>query len=212
MIKVAIADDHPLIREGINNVLSHEIDIEVTVEASGGNELLKKIRKSLPDIAILDITMPGKSGFELIKEVIDEFPQLPILVLSIHEAERYAIRALRSGAQGYLCKSSITENLVSAVRRIAVQKRTYITPEVAEQLAVNINRNSNETPLYDKLSDREFQVLCMIAQGKKVQEIADELSLSPHTIQTYRTRIKEKTDLKSNVEMTHYAIEHNLID
>jgi DNA-binding NarL/FixJ family response regulator len=210
MINVAIADDHPLIREGVNNVLNNEIDINVISEASNGGELMSNIKDKLPDVAILDMTMPGKSGLDLIKEVTDRYPDLPILVLSIHPAERYALRALKSGAMGYLNKSSITENLVSAVRRIAIRKKKYITPDVTEVLAENLGQRDEEV-LYKKLSDREFEVLCKIARGKSVPTIAKELSLSPNTIQTYRTRIKEKMHLKSNVAMTHYAIEHDLI-
>jgi DNA-binding NarL/FixJ family response regulator len=210
MINVAIADDHPLIREGVNNVLNNEMDIHVISEASNGGDFISNIKSELPDVAILDMTMPGKSGLDLIKEVKDRFPDLPILVLSIHPPERYALRALKSGAMGYLNKSSITQNLVTAVRRIADKHKKYITPDVTEVLADNIG-SQNEEPLYEKLSDREFEVLCKIAKGKSVLKIAEELSLSPNTIQTYRTRIKEKMHLKSNVEMTHYALEHDLI-
>lgn len=213
MIQVAIADDHPLMREGIKKILQNELDISVTQEASDGNELLAILDDSpLPDIVILDISMPGKSGMDLIKDLKKLYSSLPILILSIHPEERFAIRALKAGAEGYLCKSCISDKLVKAIKKIVTEKRRYITDDVAEQLAIQIDQNrQNGQPLHKSLSDREFEVLCMIAAGRSVAEIADELSLSPHTIHTYRSRIKEKMNLATNVEMTRYAITNNLI-
>lgn len=154
--------------------------------------------------------MPGKSGVDILKDIKQWYPQLPVLILSIHPEERFALRALKAGAWGYLNKSSITKELVNAVRKIASQKRKHINPAVAEQLANQIDVHGGAS-LHDSLSDREFQVLGMIASGKEIGEIADELSLSPNTIHTYRSRIKEKMDLKSNVEITRYAMENDLI-
>jgi DNA-binding NarL/FixJ family response regulator len=210
MIKAAIADDHPLIRKGVSTVLDSEIDISVISQASEANELLANIRSEMPDIAIVDITMPGKSGLELLKEINDQFSELPVLILSIHPAVQYAIRCLKAGANGYLNKSSIADELVRAIHCIVKQKRKYITADVATLLADNIDAE-NGKPLYQSLSDREFTVLCMIASGKNVQSIADELSLSPHTVQTYRARIKDKMHLNSDVDMARYAIHHDLI-
>lgn len=210
MIEVTIADDHPLMLEGIKKILQNEIDIEVSGEASDGNELLSLLNKSLPDIAIMDITMPGKSGLDLIKDIHAYYPELPILILSIHPAERFAVRALKAGANGYLCKSSISDELVKAIRRIITQNRRYITDEVAEQLALQIDEDGR--PAHETLSDREFEVLCMIAAGDDISTIANQLSLSPHTVHTYRSRIKEKMNLSSNVEMARYAMENDLIN
>ncbi|HYW36265.1 MAG TPA: response regulator transcription factor [Balneolaceae bacterium] len=210
MINVVIADDHPLVREGIKEILRKEIDIEVTNEASNGSELLDILHAQLPDILVLDMSMPGKSGFKLIKEINHLYEDVPILVLSVHPIERFAVRAYKAGVSGYLHKTSISDELPRAIRKIVCQKRKYIPPEAAEQMALQI-KNSSNRPMHESLSDREFQVLCMIAEGKEVSEIAKELSLSPHTIHTYRSRIKEKLNLKSNVEMTRYAIENNLI-
>lgn len=211
MIEVVIADDHPLVREGLKKVVDNSIDIKIIAEASNGKELMPILEKKIPDILILDITMPGRSGLDILKEVKNIYPNLPVMILSIHPEDRFAIRALRSGASGYLTKSAISDELVKAIRKITTEKRKYISPGVAEELASQVDISSNE-PLHKNLSDREFQVLCMIANGKKVHEISEELSLSPQTIHTYRTRIKEKMDLNSNVEMTRYAITNDLID
>lgn len=210
MIQVAMADDHPLVREGVKKVLQNEIDIELTAEASTGKELLTLLSKERPDIVVIDITMPGKSGLEVIKDIKDRYPELPILVLSIHPPERFAVRTLKAGAKGYLCKSSISEELVKAIRRIVQKKMRYISDDVAEQLANQMER-VNEGPLHDSLSDREFEIMCMIARGKDVSTIAEELNISSHTVHTYRARIKEKMNLGSNVDMTRYVLENELI-
>ncbi|WP_372636678.1 response regulator [Fodinibius sp.] len=211
MIKIIIADDHPIIREGIQRIVDGENDFHVIAEAKDGYEVLELLEREVPDILILDITMPGKSGLEILKEINEMYPDLPVLILSVHSEERFAVRALKAGAYGYLTKSSISEELIKAIRKIATEKRKYITSEVAEQLASQVDINQ-KTSRHEKLSDREFQVLCMIASGQSVTEIAEEFSLSPQTIHTYRSRIKEKMNLSSNVEMTRYAIEHNLIE
>lgn len=211
MINVVIADDHPLIREGIKKVVNGEMDLEITGEAETGDELLAILEEKKPNILVLDITMPGKSGLELLKQLNNLYPNLPVLVLSIHSEERFAIRALKAGAYGYLTKASISDELIKAIRKITKENRRYITPEVAEQLASQVDM-SKEGALHEELSDREFEVLRMIASGKDVNKIAEELSLSPQTIHTYRTRIKEKMNISSNVEMTRYAIENNLIE
>lgn len=211
MINIVIADDHPFIREGIKKVVNGELDLEVIGEAEDGNELLAILEEKTPDILVLDITMPDTSGLKLLKEFRDRYPKLPILILSIHSAKRFAIRALKAGAYGYLTKTSISEELIKAIRKIVTQKRKYITPEVAEQLASQVDMNK-EGVLHEDLSDREFEVLCMVASGKEVIDIAKELSLSTQTVHTYRTRIKEKLNVTTNVDMTRYAIENNLIE
>ena len=209
MIKVAVADDHPIMLEGIKKVLQNEIDTKIISESSGASGLLESLKDHLPDIAILDITMPGKSGLDLLKDLKSLYPNLPVLILSIHPPSRFAVRALKAGAHGYLCKSSIGDELVKAIRRIINQKRKYITTEVADLLAQQVDSTNGAS--HDSLSDREFQVMYMIADGKDVTAIANELSLSPHTIHTYRSRIKEKMNLESDVAITRYAINNNLI-
>lgn len=209
MIRVALADDHPLMREGIKKVLQNEIGIEIVGEASDGSKLLSLLKTVVPDILILDFTMPGKSGLDLIKDIVSLYPQLPVLVLSIHTAERFAIRSLKAGAKGYLCKSSISHTLIYAIRKIVIEKRTYISKEVAELLVNQID--ASDQPMHETLSDREFEIMFHIATGKNVHEIAEELSISIHTVHTYRSRIKEKLNLNTNVEMTIYAFEHGLI-
>ncbi len=212
MINVVIADDHPLVREGLKKVVDQTtIDIKVIGEASDAGELLELLREKDPDIVILDIAMPGKSGLDVLKDIKEYHPGLPVLILSMHPEDRFAIRSLKAGASGYLTKSSISEQMVSAIRKIVVEKKRFISPAVAEQLADRVDVNSNK-PLHEELSDREYQIMCMIGSGKKVNEIAEELSISKQTVHTYRSRIKDKMKLKSNVEITRYALKHNLVD
>ena len=211
MKRVIVADDHPVVREGIKNVLEKAVDFGVTAEASDGHELMAALRKQIPDIVILDINMPGKKGLQLLKEIKQQYSQLPILVLSIHPPERMALRSFKAGAWGYINKSKVGDELLKAMRKIVFQQRRYINPEVAQQLAMGMDKE-NEQNLHERLSDREFQIMCLIAEGKSIKEIAKELSLSPQTIYTYRDRIKEKMDIYSNVAITRYAIEHNLIE
>lgn len=210
MISVTIADDHPLMREGIKKVLQNETDIKVIAEATDGEDLLKLLKKKSPDIVIMDLTMPGKSGIDLLKDVNNLYPNLPILILSIHPEDRFAVRALKAGAQGYLSKSSISDKLIAAVRRIVIQKRKYVPPEIAELLISHMDHKNK--PLHETLSNRELEIMCMIATGNTIHDIANKLSISVHTVHTYRSRIKEKLNLDTNVDMTHYAIEHKLID
>lgn len=212
MINVLIVDDHPLVREGLKKVVNQRTtNIQVVGEASDANELMDQLSKCSPDIVILDIAMPGKSGLDVLKEIKEFYPHLPVLILSMHPEDRFAIRALKAGASGYLTKSSISDQLVKAIKRIVTKKKKYISQSLAEELAERFDTHS-EKPLHELLSDREYQILCMIASGKKVNEIANELSLSVQTVHTYRSRIKEKTGLNTNVEITRYALHNNLID
>jgi len=212
MISIFVADDHPLVREGIKKVVAQStIDIKVVGEAATANELREKLRDLKPDIIVLDIAMPGKSGLDALKEIKQFYPDLPVLILSMHPEDRFAIRSLKAGASGYLTKSSISGQLVKAIRRIVKQSKRYISPTLAETLAEHLDLN-NEKPLYETLSDREYQIMCMVASGKKANEIAKDLSLNIQTIHTYRARIKEKINLDSDVEITRYALENNLID
>lgn len=214
MIKVAITDDHPVTRKGVERVLDDEMGIQVISEASNGGELLSNISSELPDIAVLDLSMPDESGLDLLKEMKKQFPEVPVLILSLHPAKRYAVRCLKGGASGYLEKVNTSDELVKAIRHIVNRKQKYITEDVANLLAENIDtriKTRNHGALHKELSDREFTVLRLIAEGRNAKSIAEKLHLSPHTIQTYRTRIKEKMQLNSDVEMTRYAIEHELI-
>lgn len=209
MIKVMIADNYPLIREGIKKVLDEEIEIQLLEETESNENIFTALRNRLPDLVIVDITMPGKHGLALLKNLKLYYPALPVLILSIHPPERFAVRAFRAGAHGYLCKSGIPEELVKAIYRIVNRKKKYITAEVADLLSEQIYLNDGL--LHDSLSDREYQVMCMIASGKEVKVIANELSLSPHTVHTYRTRIKEKMNLPSDVAIARYAINNSLV-
>lgn len=210
MIKVLIADDHAVVRQGLKRILQDTHEMMVAGEAVNGQEVLKKVRAEAWDVVILDISMPGHSGLDILKELEHERPKLPVLVLSMHSEDQFAMRVLRAGASGYLTKDSAPDELVKAVRKVA-RGGKYVSPSLAEKLAYEIGPDSNKLP-HETLSDREFQVLRMIATGKAVGEIATELSLSPKTISTYRARLLQKMNLTSNAELIHYAIQNHLID
>jgi len=210
MIKVLIADDHAVVRQGLKRILQDAHDMVVAGEAVNGQEVLKKARAEAWDVVILDISMPGHSGLDILKELEHERPKLPVLVLSVHSEDQYAMRVLRAGASGYMTKDSAPGELVNAVRKVASGGR-YVSPLLAEKLAFEIGPGSNKLP-HETLSDREFQVLRMIATGKAVGEIATELSLSPKTISTYRARLLQKMNLTTNAELIHYAIRNHLIE
>lgn len=208
MIKVLVADDHAIVRQGLKQIVSDTNDIVVVGEASDGQELLRKLEESDCNIVLLDITMPGRSGLDILKELKNIRPNLPVLVLSMHPEEQYATRVIRAGAHGYLTKDSVPDELTTAIRKVA-SGGNYISSTFAEKLVFTL-REGIQKSLYELLSDREYEVMCMIALGKTVKQIADELSLSVKTISTYRSRILEKTDMKNNSEITRYAIEHHL--
>lgn len=215
MIEVAIADDHPLMLEGIKKVLNNEMDIRITKEATTSSGVMEMLKENLPDLLIMDISMPDKSGLDLLKDIRILHPNLAVLILSIHPAEKFAYRCIKAGANGYICKSAITKELVKAVWKITKEKRNYISQEVAQELATRVNGDrgiGKHQPPHEILSDREFEILCMIAEGKDVKKIASKLSLSTHTVHTYRSRIKEKLNLSTNVEMTRYALRNKLIN
>ncbi len=210
MIKILIADDHPLVREGLKKILKDESDMEVQFEARNSQEVLEFIEGHDLDAVVMDISMPGKSGLDALKEIRQRFPKLPILFLSMHPEDRFAVRAIRLGAAGYLTKESAPRELVKAIRKV-VRGGKYITQTVAEKLALEVEA-ATEKPIHETLSDREFQILCLIASGKSVKVIAGELSLSTHTVNTYRARILEKMSMKTNVDLTQYAIRNRLVD
>ena len=210
MIKILVVDDHVVVREGIKQILAGQEDMVVAGEAGNGPETLNKIVKQDFDLILLDISMPGGSGFEVLKEIKTLQPRLPVLILSMHPEGQYATRMLRAGASGYLTKSSAPEELISAIRKVS-RGGKYVTVSLAEILAFDLDTASDK-PCHEKLSNREYQVMLMLASGKLVSEVAEALCLSTKTISTYRSRVMEKMSLKKNAELTLYAVKHNLID
>ncbi len=208
-IKILIADDHPIVREGFKQVLSETTDMLVADEAGNGQEVLNLIRNNTYDLILLDISMPGRSGLEILKELRSEYPKLPVLIVSIYPEEQYAIRAFRAGASGYLTKASAPHELIAAIRKISKGGR-YISSSLAEKLTYYLDIDAVKPP-HELLSDREYQVMLLIASGKTVTEIARELCLSVKTISTYRTHILEKMRMKNNAEITLYAVQNRLV-
>lgn len=209
MIRVLVADDHAIVRKGLVQIIADTMDIEVAAEAGNADEVFQFVRSDKFDVVVLDLNLGDTSGLEVLKNIKAEYPDLPILMLSVYPENQFAVRTLRAGASGYLNKDSAPEQLVSAIRRVAQNKR-YVSPAVAEELLFHLDAD-NEGPLHEMLSDREFQVMRLIASGNTVSEIADSLSLSVKTISTYRSRVLEKMNMKSNAELTHYAIKNDLI-
>jgi len=210
MIKVLIADDHPVVREGLKKIFEKDPGIKVAAEANNGEELLKQITKIPCDVVLMDLSMPGRNWLDVIKELKDLRPNLPVLIVSMHSEEEYIVRALKSGASGYLTKDSLSDELLKAVKKVFRGGR-YVTAAIAEKL-IDLLDDSKDQPLHKTLSDREYQVFIMIAGGMKTQEIADELFLSTNTISTYRARILEKMNLKNTAEIIRYALNHKLLD
>lgn len=210
MIRIVIADDHTIVREGLKQLLGAVGDMEVVAEASNGHEVIERVRALEFDLLLLDMSMPGRSGIELIKQVRAEKPKLKILVLSMHEEHQYAVRAIRSGASGYLTKESASQQLVDAIRKVA-SGGAFISAEVAQQLALGAMPGA-QAALHETLSDREFQILRMIAEGLSVTDIADNLSLSVKTVSTHKANIQQKMGLHSTAELIRYAITHRLVD
>ncbi len=208
-IKVLIADDHTLFLQGLKHILSEFPEVSVEDEALSGIEVINKVRNNKYDVVLLDILMPGRDGIDILKQLKCMKPELPVLILSMYPEELYAIRALKSGAMGYLTKKCIPYELKEAICTVA-QGRRYITSSVSEKLALDLYDNVNK-PLHETLSDREYQVMCMIASGKTVSQIARELALNVKTISTYRAHILKKMDMKNSAEIMHYAIKHSLI-
>jgi DNA-binding NarL/FixJ family response regulator len=209
MIKVLIVDDHPIMRRGLKQVLSEASDIVVAGEASNGQEALNQVLEKEFQVVLLDISMPGRSGLEVLSQLKRLKPALSILILSTYPEEQYAVRALKSGAAGYLTKESLPEELIAAIRKVA-RGGKYVSAALAEKLALDLSDDTAK-PLHETLSDREYQVMCMIASGKTVKVIAEELALSVKTISTYRRRVLDKMKMKNNAELTHYAIQQRLV-
>jgi DNA-binding NarL/FixJ family response regulator len=209
MIKILIADDHSIVRQGLKQIVAEENDIVVCAEAGNSIELFERLSKPECDIVILDINMPGKSGIEILKDIKLLKPDLPVLILSMYGEEQYGVRAIKAGASGYLKKVSAPEELVKAIRKI-ISGGKYITTTLAERLADSLE-NYNKLP-HEILSDREYEIMCKIASGKTAEEIAEELSISVHTVYSYRNRIFEKMNFKSNVDVSNYVSKNKLED
>lgn len=210
MIRVLVADDHAIVREGLKQILTKSGDLEVAGEAANGNDVLKMVRDQKWDVLVTDMSMPGRNGLELIKLVKSACPKLPVLVLSMYGEEQFAVRAIRAGASGYLNKESASDQLVSAIRKIA-GGGVYVSPAVAEALLRNVRDGDtvHKQP-HELLSDRELQVLQLIAAGKSVTEIAAALSLSPKTVSTHKARLMEKMRMTNQAELIRYAMAHGL--
>ncbi len=209
-MRVLIADDHPVVRQGLRQMLAQEPDLTVVAEARNGQEALELSKRIAWDVAVLDYNMPGKTGLDLLKELHQRYPGRPVLILSMYPEDRYALRALKAGAAGYLTKESAPEELIRAVRKVAGGGR-YITAELGEKLALELEGKRGGLA-HEALSDREYQILWMIASGKTGREIAQDLFLSPNTVSSYRTRILRKMKMKTNAELMHYAFKHQLVD
>lgn len=209
MIRVLIADDHTLFREGLKKIIAGTSDIAVAGEASNGNDVLARLKKDSFDVLVLDISMPGKDGLEVLKEVRTKYQRLPVLMLSMFPEEQYATRVLKAGASGYLTKESAPDVLITAVRKAARGER-YVSPTLAEKLVSGLADDLKKLP-HERLSDREYQIMRLITSGKRMKEIAHQLSLGPTTISTYRARILEKMGMASNAELTLYASQNNLL-
>jgi len=222
MIHILIADDHPIIRDGLKQILSAFDDISVSGEAGNGAEVMDEVRRQDFDALVLDMSMPGKSGIELIKQIRIEKPKLPILILSMHKEEQYAVRALKAGASGYLCKDGASQQLVQAIRKVA-SGGVFVSAATAEHLVQALTfdqsdhrilrkRNESSAAPHTLLSDREFEIFRMIVRGQGVSEIAGELSLSVKTVSTHKTRILEKMHMSNVAELVRYAMSNSLID
>jgi two-component system, NarL family, invasion response regulator UvrY len=209
-MKILLADDHTVVRHGLKQILADEFKRAVFGEARNAQEALDLVWKENWDVVVLDITMPGRSGLEVLREIKKSNPKLPVLVLSMHPENQFAVRVLKRGAAGYMTKESAANELVGAIKKVLTGGR-YVSASLAEKLATYL-ASDNQRPPQELLSDREFQVLRLIASGKIVSEIAKELSLSVKTISTYRTRILEKMGLRNNAELMHYAMQHQLVE
>jgi two-component system, NarL family, invasion response regulator UvrY len=208
-IKILIADDHEIVRQGLKTILSEHSDLNVVEEAENGNEVLKILKSAEVDLVLLDYDMPEKNGLDTLIELKALHPNMPVIILSMFSEDHYGTRFLKAGASGYLGKASASDQLVVAIRKVANGGK-YISPALTDKLVTDLNKDS-EQALHETLTDREFQVFCLLAGGKKLKEIGDELCLSINTISTYRSRILQKMDMSSNADIIHYAIKNGLI-
>lgn len=209
MHRILIADDHSVVRRGLKQILLDAFPSAHVEEVADAEDLLKNVRMHEWDVVITDISMPGRSGLDVLQQIRLDRPKLPVLILSVHPEDQYAIRVLKAGASGYLNKDSAPEDLVKAINRVMLGKK-YITASIAEKLATTLEQDSEKLP-HEYLSDREFEVLKLLAAGKSISDIGDQISLSASTVSTYRARILTKMNLKTNADLTLYAVEHKLI-
>ena len=209
MVNIMIADDHVLIREGLKKIIKTAPEMMVVAEAENADQVMENLKREKLDIVLLDISLHGKSGLELLKGIKLNYPKLPVLILTMHPESRYGIRALKAGASGYMTKESPPEELIAAIRKL-VQGRKHVSPPLAEKLAFNLEADFENA--HELLSGREYEVLFLIAVGKRVRDIAQEMNLSSSTVNTYRTRILQKMHLKTDAEIIRYVIQHKLID
>jgi two-component system invasion response regulator UvrY len=208
-IRVFIADDHAIVREGLKQILAEQRDLIVAGEAENGLDAVKLVGRARPHVLLLDISLPDRNGIEVLKQIKKDKPELAVLMLSMHREDQYAIRSLKAGAAGYMTKQSAPRELVTAIRQVAGGQK-YVSPALAQALAAQVGED-HEAPLHDALSDREYQTLTMIASGMTVSDIARELSLSVKTVSEYRARLLVKMKLKNSAELTHYAIRNQLV-
>jgi DNA-binding NarL/FixJ family response regulator len=209
MIKILIADDHPVVREGLRRILSENRDFSLVAEAKNGTEAIDQVSKTEPDVVLLDLTMPGPGFLEVLERLKAARAASKVLVISAHAEDQYALRVLKAGAAGYLSKDHSPQELVSAVRQV-VKSGRYVSPKLAEQFAAEMTGERSGSN-HSKLSNREYQILCLIGAGKSVKEIAGQTSLSPKTVSTYRTRLMEKLKLRTTADVIRYAVENGLV-
>ncbi|HEU4645622.1 MAG TPA: response regulator transcription factor [Burkholderiales bacterium] len=209
-MKILIADDHPIVRHGVKQVLAEDPDMEIVAEARDGDEALRLARERDWDVAILDFSMPGRSGFDLLADLRREFPARPVIILSIHAEQMHAARVLRAGGAGYLNKSSAPQELARAVRKVAAGGR-YVSAALAELLANDVAGDPSRA-LHEQLSDREYRVMWLLASGRQINEIARDMQLRPSTVSTYRTRVFQKLHLRNNAELVQYAVRNQLVE
>jgi DNA-binding NarL/FixJ family response regulator len=211
-VRLIVVDDHAIVRRGIVQVLAEHPDVQVVAEAHDYASLRAELKKhGEPDVLVMDVGLPGKNGIDILKALKDDHPRLKVLMVSMYPEDQYAVRAFRAGAFGYLNKASAPEKLQEALAQVIAGKK-YVTPEIAQALIENLNAPEDSGLPHEKLSDREFQTLKLIASGKRLADIADALALSPKTVSVYRARILEKMGMGNNAELTHYAIKHGLVD
>jgi DNA-binding NarL/FixJ family response regulator len=208
MIKVIIVDDHPVVRRGLKQIIEDEPDMEVAGEAKNAGECFSLVRKTDCTLVLLDITLPDKSGFDVLKQLKYEHPSLPVLILSVHPEDQYGLRLIKAGASGYLMKEGTPKELVKAIRKVNAGGK-YVSASLAEKMVSRLG--AFDKPPHENLSDREFQILCLIAGGKSLKGIADELCISEKTVSTYRARILEKMKMSTNSDLIHYALNHHLV-
>jgi DNA-binding NarL/FixJ family response regulator len=209
-MRILIADDHPVVRQGLKQILAADPKLNVVGEAKNGNEAMALARSLEWDVAVLDFSMPGKSGLELLKEIKREFPGRPVLVLSMYPEDVHATRVLKAGGDGYLNKSSASEELTGAIRKVMAGGK-YVSPSLAEKMALELTPNAQK-PLHEELSDREYRVMWLLASGKQIKQVAREMFLSASTVSTYRSRILKKLKLSGNADLVRYAIKHQLVE